>query len=161
MPSEKRTKSARTPARKPPPAAKRKSKAPLKPKVVRIRRLRYALVATGVGVETPTDVFAVTESGMFTYLRIRGRGFDNGFKVAVSEKLLTTKSWPAPISVKALQYGRLLVAKFQVSSSTTTPVPVEETGQVDITVSGNGGAQSPTVTVPVVYFDPISTTRRP
>lgn len=164
MPPVRRTKSAGKPARKPAPAAKRKPKRrpkrPRKPKVIRAVRPRYTVAASQVAVETPTDVFAVTATGLFTYLQIRGRGFDSAFQVAVSEKVLTTKSWPTPVAVKALRFGRLLVAKFQVSSSSTSPVPVEETGQVDITVTTSGTALPPNFpivlrNIPSTYIDDI------
>ncbi len=72
---------------------------------------------------------------------------------------------PVANTLKTVVTGGKTIVHRRFNATKIRPNPVtdapEETGQVDITVSGNGGAQSPTVTVPVVYFDPISTTRRP
>jgi hypothetical protein len=132
--------------RKPPPRRPRRLR---RPKVVRTRRTRFTAAPAQVVVETPLDVFAVTATGTFTYLQIRGSGFDNGFKVDVTETVLA-KTWsPATTTaVKALRGGRLLVAKFQVTS-TGTAASAEETGQVDITVTTSGGASPPIFRIPL------------
>lgn len=47
-------------------------------------------------------------------------------------------------------------ARYQVVKTRPNPVAdsPEETGQVNVTITGNGGAVSAAVSVPVVYFDP-------